>query len=968
MKKLFFLLVMILALATAAQAKDDDLIYLFGRVKEATHKLDLTNARVRLLDADGAVKDSTISNRGRRFVGHQLDTISEFYLRAPRIEATYTIEVECEGYQPEYLKYTLDNIGKREHNRDIPVIYMRRAPKVLNEVVVKTSKIKFYHKGDTLVYSADAFQLAEGSMLDALIAQLPGVELNTNGQIKVNGEFVESLLLNGKEFMDGNKSAMLENIAAYTVKDVQVYESQTPEAKRKQDLSAPKVLTMDVKLKKEYQMGWIVNAQGGYGTEDRYLGRLFASWFNATTRVSLIGNVNNLNDNRSPGKNDTWTPEMLPNGTKQNSIGSIDYNYENPESTREARGGFGVASSINNVRQTTSRINFLPGADTYDNSFSSNHDNELNLYTRHSINLQKNNFLFDAGIRGNYSRSKNVGSAIAGAFSEDKEITSADMLEAIFNSTNPGDFSNVLNMSSTYTDGWRRSISGSFSPYISYKIPKSTDAIYAQFNVSYQTDKEHDWKDYAIKYGLNPNDPTVKRQYTDVSPNHNLSLGSRIGYRTSINQSYLSISYEFSFKDEVKDSYMYALDRLNDMGIFGIVPEDYLQALDVANSYTSRLLTGTHSISPQLNGSFNLSETSALMLYITPQLNFVHRHLNYWRNDHSYRLSKSDVTLRVASIFSGMVQLNFNGTGEGRRKNYRNTVRYSFRVDPTLPQMTDMLDIVDDSNPLNIYYGNPDLKTAMQFRHLFRWSYNPASYTLNNILYASYNHTSNALTRGYTYDTTTGVRYNRMYNVDGNHSVAFTNELSWQFGATKQFSLSSETDFNLSRLTDMIGVNLNKPALEKVNNRVMSEKLKLGWQVAGQSLQLRCDFTQRHTTSTETGFNSINATHWVYGLSGVFKLPQGFGISTDFLCYTRRGYGESYLDTTDPVWNVRATYSHPKHTRWVFIADGFDLLHKLSNVNYAVTSTGRTVSYTNTIPRYFLFSVQYRFNIQPKKR
>lgn len=87
----------------------------------------------------------------------------------------------------------------RECERCRP-LFLERAPHKLNEVVVTASKIKFYNRGDTIVYNADAFQLAEGSMLDGLIAQLPGVELSSNGQIKVNGEFVESLLLNGKQF------------------------------------------------------------------------------------------------------------------------------------------------------------------------------------------------------------------------------------------------------------------------------------------------------------------------------------------------------------------------------------------------------------------------------------------------------------------------------------------------------------------------------------------------------------------------------------------------------------------------------------------------------------------------------------------------------------------------------------------------------------------------------------------------
>ncbi len=74
----------------------------------------------------------------------------------------------------------------------MPVVFLERETKKLDNVTVTASKVKFYNRGDTLVYNADAFQLAEGSMLDALIAQLPGVEIKEGGQIFVNGEFVET--------------------------------------------------------------------------------------------------------------------------------------------------------------------------------------------------------------------------------------------------------------------------------------------------------------------------------------------------------------------------------------------------------------------------------------------------------------------------------------------------------------------------------------------------------------------------------------------------------------------------------------------------------------------------------------------------------------------------------------------------------------------------------------------------------
>ena len=205
-----------------------------------------------------------------------------------------------------------------------------------------------------------------------------------------------------------------------------------------------------------------------------------------------------------------------------------------------------------------------------------------------------------------------------------------------------------------------------------------------------------------------------------------------------------------------------------------------------------------------------------------------------------------------------------------------------------------------------------------------RWSYTPHSHTFTNILYLGFNHTDNALTRGYTYDTSTGVRYNRMYNVSGNTMKAVTNELRWQFGATKQFTLSSESDFNLSTYSDMIGVNMEEPEHTKVKHRSMSEKMKFMWQFGAHSLQVRCDLTNRHTTSTQPDFDNLNANHLNYGISGLFKLPAGFAINTDFTCYTRRGYGVDYLDTTDPVWNARLSYCPPRNSRWVFMIEAVE--------------------------------------------
>ena len=113
----------------------------------------------------------------------------------------YVLNITLKGYQPYCDTINIKKI-KAKPIINLPDILLKKTPKVrqLGAAVVKSSRVKFYHKGDTLIFDADAFNTADGSMLDALIRQLPGVELKSNGQILVNGRLVESLLLNGEYF------------------------------------------------------------------------------------------------------------------------------------------------------------------------------------------------------------------------------------------------------------------------------------------------------------------------------------------------------------------------------------------------------------------------------------------------------------------------------------------------------------------------------------------------------------------------------------------------------------------------------------------------------------------------------------------------------------------------------------------------------------------------------------------------
>lgn len=356
-------------------------------------------------------------------------------------------------------------------------------------------------------------------------------------------------------------------------------------------------------------------------------------------------------------------------------------------------------------------------------------------------------------------------------------------------------------------------------------------------------------------------------------------------------------------------------------------------------------------------------------MILSPNFAIKHSHLHYERNSHFYPVRKSFFLTSLSgwdARFSAMLGSKFSEKGFLESKH---EIDVSFIMTPKAPDVFDMVSITDDSNPLNIYVGNPDLKVQYEFRPEVRYQFNGSkTHPLMNVATIKFGITKNALTRGYTYDTSTGIRTNKMYNVDGNRDFSISDEFSLQFGPINQFTIDSRTNLTIARYADMIGVNGQEPTLSKVDNNTISERLSFSWQIGKQSISLKGEFLNRHSFSSRPDFQSINANHFSYGVVANFKLPFNIGFNTDFNIYTRRGYGVKELDTSDAILNARLTWTPPKAKQWTFMLDGFDMLHQLSNVNYAVTATGRVVSYSNALPRYVMLSVQYRFHRQPKRR
>ena len=316
---------------------DNRKLWLKGKVYDYVTHLELPHSTVRLLTAEGQTIDSCEAISFMQYGNNPPIEHSDFAFQVPARPASYVIKASYLGFQTTEMPYTVDNIYRREQQRDLPPVYMKRASKMLKEVVVTATKVQFYYKGDTLVFNADAFELAEGSMLDALVRQLPGIELKEGGRIYHNGKYVDALLLNGKDFFRGDHTIMLDNLPAYTVKNIQIYDKWGEQSEfLGQHVMGDNRYVMDVKLKKEYSIGTLGNAEVGCGTEDRWLARLFALRFSDHSRLAAYATANNLNGDRKPGESGSWDPQRLQNGgmlTQQHAYGR----YLRPHLSESAR-------------------------------------------------------------------------------------------------------------------------------------------------------------------------------------------------------------------------------------------------------------------------------------------------------------------------------------------------------------------------------------------------------------------------------------------------------------------------------------------------------------------------------------------------------------------------------------------------------------------------------------------------------
>ena len=248
-----------------------------------TSDVTLAGATVVLLNAT----DSTIVSFGT--------TRSDGLFRLRRIQpGNYALQISFVGFE----QYTseLEIVDDDLNAGRIP---LEAAVSELDALVITADYIPILINKDTLEYNADAFNVRPNANVEELLKRLPGVDVERDGTIRAQGEEVEQVLVDGKEFFGNDPRIATQNLPADAVDKVQVYDKKSDMAEFSGVDDGEEAKTINLALKEDSKQGYFGNTSGGYGSDNikgRYEGRFSLNRFSPSTQLSVIGNLNNVNE------------------------------------------------------------------------------------------------------------------------------------------------------------------------------------------------------------------------------------------------------------------------------------------------------------------------------------------------------------------------------------------------------------------------------------------------------------------------------------------------------------------------------------------------------------------------------------------------------------------------------------------------------------------------------------------------
>ncbi|MDR1004731.1 MAG: TonB-dependent receptor [Prevotellaceae bacterium] len=902
-----------------------------GRVLEGDTKEPAVQANVQLL----SMPDST-------YVAGNATSL-EGYFTLPKVAAgKYVLKVSYVGFLSQFVPLQLTA------DKNVGTLTLKTDAVLLAEAVVTAQAAQVQVVEDSIIFNAAAYRTPEGAMLEELIKRLPGAEIDDSGNIKINGKSVTKLLVEGKEFFDGDIATGLKNLPVEMVDRLKTYDRQSDLARVTGIDDGEEETVIDLGIKKDMRRGWTGNIDAGVGTKDRYTSRATINHMMIgaePTQFTLIGSANNVGGQGFSsgggggmrfGSRGLSAPKMggfnfAIERKKIDLGGSVRYNHSNTDS-----------KTINSTSQTVNNEGAYTSLFTNSNSTALAEGNNIFVNfrmewrpdTMTNIIFRPN---FSYGKNNNYSLSENASFSDdpLGAVADPNSYLTFEDLEG-----NPALKALAVNAANGQTRSNSNSLSASGRLQVNRKLSNNGRNLTLIANYSYNDGNSEERRESENRYytGIRPD--TTMNRYTKT-PTTRQSYAVGITYSEPIAKStYLQFRYEFTPSINKSDRKAYTMSE--DWGIDQPLG-NYQANPDSTQSKYAKYITYEHNAEISFRFIREKYQLNAGMQF-RPQTT----ELKYKRGD-------NDITVkRNVFNFAPNIDLRYRFSKVSQLR-----LRYTGR--PSQPDMADMLPIEDDADPNNVRIGNPGLKPS--FSHNANLSFNTYDGEKQQGIFANamFNATQNSITNSMRYSLEEGGKqYITPKNINGNWNVnggfGFNTALKNQ-----KFTIGAFTNGGYNNSVSYLNV-----GEEDVKNTAttlnLSERLNGAYRNDWFEFGLNASLTYTFERNKLLPIGNQEPYTFSYGANTTIYLPWGMNVSTNITNQARRGYSQADMNRDEWIWNAQLAQSFFKGNASISL-EWNDILAQQSNIMRSFSSTNRQVTIYNSINSYVMVHFIYRLNI-----
>ena len=981
MNRLSFLIILCLCSLVAVAQK----VTLSGNVKDGALNEPLTGAAVVLLQPKDSAQAAGVSS----------DLEGNFKL--PAVKAgNYILRVSFMGFQTYYRNIALPK-GNKSIN--LGTITLEENSKMLKETEVTAKLAQVEMKADTFVYNAEAFRLPEGSALEELVRKLPGAEVDDEGNIKINGKSVSKIMVDGKEYFQNDTKMAMKNLPSKLIKKLKAYDKKSDYSRITGIDDGEEETVLDLSVKKGMKEGWVGNFDGAYGTEDRYSGKANINRFMDHSYLSVIGSRNNINDG---GGRWGWGGG---GGITTSTMGGATFAWENGKPDYAA----GLLKIGGNVRydsrdsESASRTNsemFLPSGSS---QFSNSKNQGTNWSQNFNANFQFEWFpdsLTNIMFRPNFSHSNGNSSSHSHSVTFNESPFEAGLTDPVEEYRTMDDPNNIrVNANERLNNGNNHSDNVNGELQVNRRLWVPGRNLTLNIGGSYSENDNKSYSRSMIKY-FQRDEINADYQNT-MSPSKNYNYQGRLSYtepilKGTVVQASYQAQYRFQDSDREMMVYENLEQALKDRGLTDVTAVDLYNGTYNGVSFADYGIDFTQLTRDAQNSQY------ATYREFNQNVNLMLRHNSKFENGQelffnagvNWQPQRTEMDYLKAGLDTSVVRKIQNWAPRFNvRWKISNTSQLRIRYNGymTQPSMTNLIEVMDNSNPLYISTGNAGLKSSWTDR--FNLDYN--NYITEKQMGWNINGWANinrrTISNATIYDTQSGVSYSRPMNIDGGWNAGTWMGFNTAIDPKKHFNFNWNQNINYSKNVGYISSDLDDGAkqyvaggidmnglfdyLERNNllkkattkSTTLGENLRINYRNDLIEVGVNGGMNYQHARNDMQQNGNRDTWSFSYGGNVVINTPWDMQFSSDISQQSRRGYDDATMNTNELIWNAQLSQNFLKSKNATVSVQWYDILRQRSSISRNYSATNRSDTWTNAIHSYVMVHLIYRFNLVGNK-